>query len=271
VPPAHDAGLERVGAEIDREPAVGAAPHSGIKPTARQFESQFPVAPMAHEHRDLTLAVLPTHLVMAYVEQPKAVLQVPWIGRSRNPFGDARQGGDSESAVIGRRRLGEQIGAIAFDEACIDLAAHEGGMRAQCFEQRRIGRDAHDFGGCHQRCHAPHRRRAVAIVHDHLGDHGIVERSHRIALPYAGVDPHVRVLVRQAQMDERPGRRQEIARRILGIEAHFNGVAVDAQLVLFSGSLPPAATTSCHSTRSWPVIASVTGCSTCRRVFISMK
>ena len=38
-----------------------------------------------------------------------------------------------------------------------------------------------------------------------------------------------------------------------------------------SGSGWPAATRNCHSTRSSPVIASVTGCSTCSRVFISMK
>ena len=36
-----------------------------------------------------------------------------------------------------------------------------------------------------------------------------------------------------------------------------------------SGS--PAATRSCHSTRSRPVTSSVTGCSTWSRVFISMK
>jgi hypothetical protein len=38
-----------------------------------------------------------------------------------------------------------------------------------------------------------------------------------------------------------------------------------------SGSFSPNATRNCHSTRSMPVISSVTGCSTCRRVFISMK
>ncbi len=38
-----------------------------------------------------------------------------------------------------------------------------------------------------------------------------------------------------------------------------------------SGSGSPEATRSCHSTRSSPVIASVTVCSTCSRVFISMK
>ena len=33
----------------------------------------------------------------------------------------------------------------------------------------------------------------------------------------------------------------------------------------------PEATRNCHSTRSRPEIISVTGCSTCRRVFISRK
>ena len=37
------------------------------------------------------------------------------------------------------------------------------------------------------------------------------------------------------------------------------------------GSGSPDATLICHSTRSMPVITSVTGCSTCSRVFISRK
>ena len=38
-----------------------------------------------------------------------------------------------------------------------------------------------------------------------------------------------------------------------------------------ASSRPPSATCSCSSTRSRPVVASVTGCSTCSRVFISRK
>ena len=38
-----------------------------------------------------------------------------------------------------------------------------------------------------------------------------------------------------------------------------------------SGSFSPLATRNCHSTRSTPVISSVTQCSTCSRVFISMN
>ena len=45
----------------------------------------------------------------------------------------------------------------------------------------------------------------------------------------------------------------------------------DLQCSWVSGRRSPAATRNCHSTRSRPVIISVTGCSTCRRVFISMK
>ena len=37
------------------------------------------------------------------------------------------------------------------------------------------------------------------------------------------------------------------------------------------GSFSPDATRNCHSTRSMPVTISVTGCSTCSRVFISMN
>ena len=39
----------------------------------------------------------------------------------------------------------------------------------------------------------------------------------------------------------------------------------------FMESGEPEAIRSCSTTMSMPVIASVTGCSTCRRVFISMK
>ena len=71
---------------------------------------------------------------------------------------------------------------------------------------------------------------------------------------------------------QRPGRRQEALARVLGVEPRLDrrgrswrsGPGV-------SGRGSPEATRSCHSTRSRPVIASVTGCSTCRRVFISMN
>ena len=107
---------------------------------------------------------------------------------------------------------------------------------------------------------------------DDLGDHRIVEgrdlvafarrRNRRARLPRSGARCATSL----------PGRRQEALLRVFGIEPRLDRMAVDRELApASSGSGSPAATRICHSTRSSPVIASVTGCSTCRRVFISMK
>lgn len=50
----------------------------------------------------------------------------------------------------------------------------------------------------------------------------------------------------------------------------FTKMGLDNPDTLYFGTRLQA-TRNCHSTRSNPVIASVTGCSTCSRVFISMK
>jgi hypothetical protein len=76
---------------------------------------------------------------------------------------------------------------------------------------------------------------------------------------------------RPARHLQRAGGGQEAGVGVLGADARLDRVAAHLQLLLRSGSGSPAATRSCHSTRSRPVIASVTGCSTCSRVFISMK
>jgi len=51
----------------------------------------------------------------------------------------------------------------------------------------------------------------------------------------------------------------------------FHRVAVQSDVLLPERERLPGATRSCSSTRSRPVTISVTGCSTCSRVFISMK
>ena len=164
-----------------------------------------------------------------------------------------------------------QLGEMAIDEAGIELPGAKLRMRDQRLEECRIGvRPDHD--GLAERGRKPRERLlAIAAVRDHLGDHRIViGRDHRARFD-AGIDPHA-LACRQFQRRELAGRRQEAALRILGIKPRLGGVAVDrARRVCASGSLSPAATRNCSSTRSSPVIASVTGCSTCSRVFISMN
>ena len=108
-------------------------------------------------------------------------------------------------------------------------------------------------------------------VRDHLGDHRIVVRRDLAALASTPVSTRTPSLGK-LQRDQRAGRRQEAARRDLRHRAapRPHGPAA-APAACASGSFSPAAMRNCHSTRSSPVIASVTGCSTCSRVFISMN
>ena len=69
----------------------------------------------------------------------------------------------------------------------------------------------------------------------------------------------------------RPGRGHE-GLGMLGVDAALDGMALDDDVLPgVSASGAPAAMRICSRTRSMPVTASVIGCSTCRRVFISMK
>ena len=71
------------------------------------------------------------------------------------------------------------------------------------------------------------------------------------------------------------GRMADAAKNLPGrIAAMFFAGAVACIAILWlnaAAGASPRATRICHSTRSRPVIASVTGCSTCRRVFISIR
>ena len=65
-------------------------------------------------------------------------------------------------------------------------------------------------------------------------------------------------------------RRNELV-GVFGIDAALDGMTPDLDLPLRKRQFSPAATMICVRTMSTPVIHSVTGCSTCTRVFISMK
>ena len=81
--------------------------------------------------------------------------------------------------------------------------------------------------------------------------------------------------LRRLPAQQAAGLRQEVLRRVLGAQPHLDRVAAGSKRAAPrpapAAAARRAATRSCHSTRSTPVSASVTGCSTCRRVFISMN
>ena len=76
----------------------------------------------------------------------------------------------------------------------------------------------------------------------------------------------------QQQQRDLARAREEIVVGILGVDAALDGMAAQRfTSSCLNGSGSPAAMRICRWTRSRPVTNSVTGCSTCRRVFISRK
>ena len=123
------------------------------------------------------------------------------------------------------------------------------------------------------RSSARERRRPVGGVGDHLGEHRVVVAADRRCprrVRESTRTPVARRLVERRAPSPPVGRKPRAG--ILGVDAGLDGVPGQRDVVLRrSEQLLPAAMRSCRSTRSRPVTSSVTGCSTCRRVFISMK
>ncbi len=81
--------------------------------------------------------------------------------------------------------------------------------------------------------HPCDRRTPVRSVGRELGDHRVVEHRDLGSLPHARVDPHVRaVLLRRAVAYKPPDSGQEVAARILGIDARLDGPAIEAHVFL---------------------------------------
>ena len=105
-------------------------------------------------------------------------------------------------------------------------------------QKLHIGRQADDMGLRQRRVHARQRLLTRSAVHDELGDHGVVEGADAVALAHAGINAHrvvgalERGADRQAVDMQCAGGGQKIVIGVLGANAGFDGVAVDAQLVL---------------------------------------
>ena len=104
---------------------------------------------------------------------------------------------------------------------------------------------------------------------DHLGEERVVERADDRAVGVARVDAHTLVL-RDAEPVQRAAHREVAGGDVLGVEARLDRVTRHRRAAYTSGGNgSPCAIASWSATRSRPVTNSVTGCSTCSRVFTS--
>ncbi len=110
----------------------------------------------------------------------------------------------------------------------------------------------------------------ILAVNDELREHRIVIRRHHRAAVHTVSNRTPGPLGGWHERNTARGR-HEISIRIFGVDAALDGMAVHFMSSCVNGSGSPAAIRICCLTKSIPVTASVTGCSTWMRVFISKK
>ena len=184
--------------------------------------------------------------------------------------GDGRQHGGIARRQMGRGEaalelLGDEVGREPARRGSADApSAPPGTARCATRRGRRTRR-------------ARRRMRSMAsiarlAVGAELGDHRVVEHRDLAALVDAGIDAHVGP--GRAARDSSPAGRSTAGS--CGTDPRHRAAPRPpsrraSRPFCWNGSFSPAATRIISSTRSRPVISSVTGCSTCRRVFISRK
>ena len=124
--------------------------------------------------------------------------------------------------VVGRRH---DLGQMTIQIAGVDAGFDHRRVPAQTFQKIDVA-----LGADHHRLRqglAQQRQglATIGLVHDQLGDHRVVMHADRIALDHPGIDAHASVGLRQVQQFEFAAARQKALFRILGVQAHFDGVA----------------------------------------------
>ena len=119
---------------------------------------------------------------------------------------------------------------MARNKSGVDLAGNKVRMFQRADEKRSVGAQAGDLRLFQRMRELRGGRFARVRMRNHLGDHRIVERRHRIAFAHAGIHPHH--ILRQMQPLQRSGGRQEIVLRIFRIQPRFDGMAVQSNLAL---------------------------------------
>ena len=139
----------------------------------------------------------------------------------------------------GHRLLVKQGRGLARNQRGIELRLCERITAHHMPQELHVGGQAHDVRLRQRRVEAGECLLARGAVHDQLGDHRVVKRRDRIALAHTVVDPHRRAreaAARRLAIDLQDARgREKFLIGVFGADAGFDGVAVDAQLVLGQG------------------------------------
>ncbi len=145
-------------------------------------------------------------------------------------------GGHDELRLAGRDERGEPIGEFLGDEAGRQLPRAPARVLHQRGKEGDVVADAVDDEGVERVGLRLDRADPIAGVGHQLGDHRIVMHRDFAALVDAGVvahrDPLDVSLGRRAVFDQPPGRRQEAARRVLGVDAALDRPALELHVGL---------------------------------------
>ena len=121
------------------------------------------------------------------------------------------------------------------DQAGVDIAGTKIRVGGKSGKESGVDRRAGNLGLRQGRSQGFQRRRPIFCMDDQLGDHRVVIGGDRIAGPHAGLDAHrgtFRYSLGKLQMMQRAGCRQKPFRRVLGIDARLEGVAIERDLAL---------------------------------------
>ena len=125
-----------------------------------------------------------------------------------------------------------QLLQLAFDEAGVDGIGAHLGVRHQRRQERDVGDDAANVGLFQPAVEPIDRGLAGRRPRDHLGQHGVVIRRHRIAIAIAGIDPQAVNGLRRTPGLDPAHRGHEVLLRIFRVDPRLDGVAVQPDLIL---------------------------------------
>ena len=249
------------------------------------------------------IASITTTVAPAATSSPTATAMVPTVpcmgaGTGTSPSDRAAPGRDPVAPEAAEVEHGQRIGAIdhrpcgaprggtspaqpggvRLQPGRVDVAGADGGVPQQRGQERGVGLHAGDLEPVERRRRCGQERVGLVRRDDHLGQERVVAGAGRVPRDRRrvlgeGVHPHARAGAAKREMVPPAGTgcpsgpTDSISTRACSA-APVAGGGENSPSVL---SDDPPARASCSCTRSRPVIASVTVCSTCRRALHSMK